>query len=103
MNCYCKGMSPTTVMESVTSIFTESQGVSAIKKGGLKSLVNFNFSKHIMFYVIFMFVALLIIGIVYGFFKDRVDLKYWSGVDFENGRVNDGKKDVFYNVKLKAR
>lgn len=95
MNCYCKGMSPTTVMESITSIFTESEGVSTIKKGGLKNLANFLFTKHIMFYVICLFVALLIIGIIYGFFKDKVDLKYWTSVDFEKCREQDDKKDVY--------
>jgi hypothetical protein len=74
-------MAPTTVMKSVTQLFTDSKGADALSADGLAALANFDFTGHILFYVVVALSALLIIGIVYGFFKDRSDTGYWAQVD----------------------
>jgi hypothetical protein len=79
----------------VTSIFTDSEGLSVLKNGGLENLANFDFQNHIMFYVLLLVTMLVVLGVIYGFVKDRFDLKYWSGIDIQNSKEQEnGKKDV---------
>ena len=74
VSCSCKELSPTTVVEDLQSLLTDSPAAKAFSAEGLNALATVGFWKLYMFYVLSVKVVVFIILLSKGYVLDKLDI-----------------------------
>lgn len=65
-------------MKSSLQVFTQSKAEEGLTGEGLSQFFSVNFFEQVLFYIVVALTGLIIFGILWGYWKDRKDQKFWQ-------------------------